>query len=184
MAAYCFQVLVCNLRMLDVPPAPPSIANDDAAVFVCLKKVRNGELRGCIGTFSPAPLHDQLRRYSQEAAFRDSRFSPIKSERELTELKCTVSVLHSFEPAASWKDWTIGVHGIQISFLQQYRGTFLPSVAKEQGWDHKETLEYLVKKAGYKGRVDETLLSGIEVKRYQESTACATFDDAKKMFDF
>ena len=29
-----------------------------------------------------------------------------------------------------------------------YRGTFLPEVAKEQGWSKEETLKYLLQKAG------------------------------------
>ena len=32
-----------------------------------------------------------------------------------------------------------------------YRGTFLPNVASEQGWDQVTTLEHLVAKAGWKG---------------------------------
>lgn len=39
------------------------------------------------------------------------------SHREVAALSCTVSLLCAFERAASWRDWTIGVHGLIIEFL-------------------------------------------------------------------
>ena len=44
------------------------------------------------------------------SALRDRRFAPITLQ-ELAELQCTVSLLHSFERAAAWDAWQIGVHG-------------------------------------------------------------------------
>lgn len=172
MARYCFDVVKAKLNKLPVPAPPPTIPNDNSPLFVCFKTV-DGDLRGCIGNFGAHPLHEQLRNYAQAAAFTDSRFSPI-SEKELPKLKCTVSLLHSFEPITSWNDWVIGVHGIQIAFSGKH-GTFLPSVAPEQGWDHITTMKHLVRKAGYNGSVDEALLQQIQVTRYQESSAYVKF---------
>ena len=48
------------------------------------------------------------------------------------------------------------MHGIKVTFVKdsrQYSATYLPGVAAEQGWDKFQTLESLVKKSGYKGRI-------------------------------
>ncbi len=50
-------------------------------------------------------------------------------------MECSVSVLHSFEPARDIFDWSIGAHGISISFVhnkKRYHSTYLPYVAKQQ----------------------------------------------------
>ena len=44
------------------------------------------------------------------SALRDRRFAPIEA-RELPQLKCTVSLLSGFEPAAGPEDWEVGTHG-------------------------------------------------------------------------
>lgn len=51
-------------------------------------------------------------------------------------------------------DWTLGKHGIRISFSyhsRRYGATYLPDVAKEQGWTKEETLISLMRKAGWGG---------------------------------
>ncbi len=63
-------------------------------------------LRGCIGNFSPLPLHDALKDYALISAIQDRRFDPIDIY-ELDELQCTVSLLTDFEPAAHAKDWEV-----------------------------------------------------------------------------
>lgn len=41
------------------------------------------------------------------SAMKDSRFLPIEIN-ELPSLRCSISLLHSFTPADSWDDWTVG----------------------------------------------------------------------------
>ncbi|KAH9955550.1 AMMECR1 domain-containing protein [Russula dissimulans] len=72
-------------------------------------------LRGCIGSFDPQPLRTGLEEYALLSAFRDHRFRRVEL-RELPSLECGVSLLTDFESATSYLDWTLGVHGIQISF--------------------------------------------------------------------
>ena len=51
-------------------------------------------------------------------------------------------------------DWTLGTHGLRISFTHRNRrhgATYLPDVAVEQGWSKEETVESLMKKAGWDG---------------------------------
>ncbi|ORC88436.1 ammecr1 [Trypanosoma theileri] len=176
MAAYCFAVIVSKLKNEPIPQVPQGIPNDPSPIFVTLKTL-NGNLRGCIGNFSAEPLHDQLKNYAIAASFEDSRFPPVELN-ELPSLRCSVCLLHSFEKADNWKDWVIGVHGIRIRY-QVYGATFLPSVMREEGWDHLQTLQHLLAKAGYRGEVTEAILNQVEVTRYQESKASVEFASLK-----
>ncbi|PGH18664.1 hypothetical protein AJ80_04412 [Polytolypa hystricis UAMH7299] len=116
---------------------------------------RNGHksLRGCIGTFEPQELADGLRSYALTSAFGDTRFSPIPSSL-LPSLSCSLTLLSSFEPCADALDWVLGTHGLRISFIHRGKrlgATYLPDVAVEQGWTKEETLESLMRKAGWDG---------------------------------
>ena len=185
MAAYCFAVVESSIASRECPNPPPSVSSMNAScpIFVCFKQAKSGQLRGCIGNFASKPLLSQLVTYAKAAAFEDRRFSPVK-QNELADLKCTVSLLHSFEKAQSWDDWEIGTHGIQIEFLNAYRGTFLPSVAAEQGWTKEETLRFLVQKTGFRGGIGKGLeLQDILVERYQESSACCTYAEAQQLLN-
>ena len=110
-------------------------------------------LRGCIGTFDPLPLETGLQSYSLTSAFEDTRFSPIPSTL-LSSLSCSLTLLAGFEPCQDAMDWVLGRHGIRISFTYRSRrhgATYLPDVAVEQGWSKEETVESLMKKAGWDG---------------------------------
>jgi hypothetical protein len=51
-------------------------------------------------------------------------------------------------------DWELGTHGLRISFVyrsRRYGATYLPDVAVEQGWTKEETVESLMRKAGWDG---------------------------------
>ena len=66
-------------------------------------------------------------------------------------MSCSVSLLTNFEEAKHALDWEVGKHGIEIEFehkKKSYGSTFLPEVAKEEGWDQKTTLQYLIRKSG------------------------------------
>lgn len=94
-------------------------------------------MRGCIGTFASELLSFNLAKYAEIAAFEDRRFSPIKLS-EVTQLEVNVSLLSNFEEITDPLDWEVGTHGIEIEFKNSgrtYRGTYLPNVASEQGWD-------------------------------------------------
>lgn len=67
-------------------------------------------------------------------------------------------------------DWTLGVHGLRISFeynKRRYGSTYLPDVAKEQGWTKTETMVSLMRKAGWNGRSSEWDQVDLKVVRYQ-----------------
>lgn len=82
-----------------VMPPPGDLApeyREKAGVFVSLKK--NGELRGCIGTFSPCTenIVQETIANAVAAASRDPRFSPVRPD-ELEGLAYSVDVLSSPE---------------------------------------------------------------------------------------
>lgn len=172
---YCFSTISAALGKEAEPRAPASCEGLSCALFVTLDKLshRSGayELRGCIGNFSPGPLGDMLRRYSLHSAFRDSRFDPVEAD-ELPLLRVGLSIITDVEPApGGWRDWEVGKHGIIIDFGgadgREYGGTFLPMVAEENGWDHKTTVDRLVRKAGFRGPVNAALRDSLRVQRYQ-----------------
>lgn len=146
-----------------------------APLFVTWDK--NGNLRGCIGTFQPQEIESGVRRFALTAGFQDSRFPPIKAS-EIPSLEVSVTLLANFTPIKKWDDWTVGDHGLKLTFSyggQYYSGTFLPSVAPEQGWDQLLTVWNLLRKADFgnvlKSRTAEFYQKGLdegwlELERY------------------
>jgi AMMECR1 domain-containing protein len=69
--------------------------------------------------------------------------------------------------------WTLATHGIHITFHSptgtRHSGTYLPEVAPAQGWTKEETIRSLVRKAGYRGKVEEgdEVWNGMQVKVYE-----------------
>nr|POE98230.1 uncharacterized protein CFP56_64823 [Quercus suber] len=111
-------------------------------------------LRGCIGTFEARALEAGLDEYAKISAFDDTRFAPIPASL-LPSLSAHVTLLTNFStPTRDPLDWTVGIHGLRISFTlrgRRYGSTYLPDVAKEQGWTKEETLSSLMRKAGWSG---------------------------------
>lgn len=92
------------------------------------------------------------------------------SQKELPYLTASVSFLSDFEEIDGPLDWDVGKHGIEIEFVvddRTYRGTYLPHVASEQGWDQTEALNSLLRKAGYKGTLDDVIDKFSLIRRYQ-----------------
>jgi AmmeMemoRadiSam system protein A len=71
-----------------------------AGVFVSIKK--NGQLRGCIGTFEPtrANVAEEIIYNAVSSATDDPRFSPVRAS-ELPELDYSVDILTRPEPVSS-----------------------------------------------------------------------------------
>ncbi|KAJ2924975.1 hypothetical protein H1R20_g12161, partial [Candolleomyces eurysporus] len=164
---------------------------------------RAPHLRGCIGNFSPMPLHEGLAEYALISAFNDSRFRKIEKS-ELESLECGISLLTDFEDGESYLDWTIGVHGIYITFphpsllpssseapsplssggtapplkaKHTFSATYLPDVIPDQGWDKIEAVDSAIHKAGWSGRITEDLRRGIKLRRYQSRKCTVGWDD-------
>ena len=122
-----------------------------------------------------------------------------------------VSLLTDFEDAASYLDWTVGTHGIQISFnppstspsasdapsplssaisllsrpltsssfgaRRTLSATYLPEVAPDQGWEHIDTIDSAIRKAGWNGRISEDLRRSVRVRRYQSRKCVVGWDE-------
>lgn len=121
-----------------------------------------------------------LREYALTSALNDSRFSPI-SRDEYPLLHCAVSILTHFEPCSSYLDWVVGVHGIRIEFLNE-RGarrsaTYLPEVAHEQGWNHTQTLDSLLRKGGYRATITPEMRKSVQVTRYRSEKLTLHYND-------
>ncbi len=111
---------------------------------------RKGELRGCIGQIVPKmPLGEAVAAMAQEAAFRDPRFTPVRSE-ELDDLKIEISVLTPLQKIDSTDEIQVGKHGILI-VRDASMGLLLPQVATEYNWDRNQFLEHCCLKAGLPG---------------------------------
>eukprot|EP00977_Amphora_coffeiformis_P004365 scaffold926_cov163-Amphora_coffeaeformis.AAC.3 len=181
-------------------PLYPRAADVKCPLFVTWDIWRHGrwELRGCIGSLQPLVLDQGLPKYALTSALQDRRFQPILPT-EVPHLRAKVSLLVQYEPCAHVYDWTAGVHGIIIEWTEEipessiknvvgygaevpkthhtrrYSATYLPEVAAEQGWDTRQAVESLIRKAGFTGPVADELLGRIKCTRYQSSKCAADF---------
>ena len=180
MCCYCFDVLALQLNAGGRPAKAPSFSNHKYPLFVTWKIGRERHLRGCIGTFSPKHLHQGLKEYTINSAFNDNRFQPVKWE-EVPRLECTVSLLTNFEYGKDHLDWEIGIHGIQIEFVNHNgdikTATYLPEVAPDHGWSKIETIDSLLRKGGHKGQISESVRRTIRLMRYQSEVCTVTYSE-------
>uniref|UniRef100_A0A1I8HWY5 AMMECR1 domain-containing protein n=3 Tax=Macrostomum lignano TaxID=282301 RepID=A0A1I8HWY5_9PLAT len=180
MCYFCFDVLRSYLGMMkgEALQQPVTFSNDSYPLFVTWKIGQDHRLRGCIGTFSNMSLHSGLREYAVSSALKDSRFAPV-SRDEVARLHCSVSILIDFQDASHYRDWIVGVHGIRIEFSnergQRKTATYLPEVAKEQNWNHVETIDSLLRKGGYKSVITEQVRASIRLTRYRSEKITASY---------
>ncbi len=111
----------------------PKLAGADfSGAFVTLRKL--GQLRGCIGTFSPSGTLPETIAEMAVAATRDPRFlhMPIQPA-ELGEIDIEISILSPLRRTQDPLSLELGKHGVYIK-RGHMSGCFLPQVATEQGW--------------------------------------------------
>jgi uncharacterized protein (TIGR00296 family) len=112
---------------------------------------------------------------------------PINA-KEVPSLECSVTLLTDFEPIKDPMDWQIGKHGLRINFThsgRRYGSTYLPDVAKEQGWTKDETMVSLMRKAGWNGRKDEwRKVADLKVVRYQGRKASLGYPEWREFRDW
>mmetsp|Transcript_15077 Transcript_15077/g.22995 ORF Transcript_15077/g.22995 Transcript_15077/m.22995 type:complete len:246 (-) Transcript_15077:2059-2796(-) len=198
MCYYCFDVLVNELldpnRCGKGPQSKLAALNPQymeklsesvqTPLFVTWEKRKSLDdytLRGCIGTLSPRPLESAIGDYALNAAFKDRRFNPI-GLHELSHLRVGVSLLVDYENCNHVFDWEVGVHGVIIKFtdprdMMMYSATYLPEVAIEQKWDKAQTIDSLIRKAGYSSVIDEKFLESIRCRRYKSSKCRVSYQE-------
>jgi AMMECR1 domain-containing protein len=85
-------------------------------------------------------------------------------------------------------DWTIGTHGIRISFTFHGRrlgATYLPDVALEQGWTKEEAIVSLMRKAGWSGKKEDwRKVLNLELVRYEGKKVNLNYKDWKEFRDW
>jgi len=160
---------------LPAAAAEPGHAALDApgATFVTLRQ--SGDLRGCVGTLSAVrPLADDVRLHALAAAFRDSRFEPLRVE-EFAQLEIEVSLLEPAQPLAAGTEAEVhgalrpGVDGVVLEW-RGCRATFLPQVW-EQLPQPREFLDALKCKAGLAADfwAEDLRLSRYRVRKFTQA---------------
>jgi AmmeMemoRadiSam system protein A len=136
-------------RYLTSGASEPVTAKRDAALdqrggaFVTIRK--NGELRGCIGTFEASmPLWQAIPERTLAAATADPRFAALRAAEGPVSIE--ISVLTPLKRLASWHEFRLGDGAVLM--LGENAGTFLPQVASEMHWSRQQFLENLARKAG------------------------------------
>jgi AmmeMemoRadiSam system protein A len=140
---------------------PEEMINQKAGVFVSLKK--NGNLRGCIGTFIPTQenIAQEIIKNAISAAVDDPRFSPVTIS-ELGDLTISVDVLSPPEEISDISGLDPKKYGAIVSSGYK-KGLLLPDL---EGVDTaEEQVDIAKRKAGI--YPDEKVkLYRFEVKRY------------------
>jgi AmmeMemoRadiSam system protein A len=150
-------------KILKPPVSPSPEMSGKAGVFVCIKK--QGELRGCIGTFTP--VYDSIAMETImnaiSAATKDPRFQPVQ-EDELNGLNYSVDVLTSPEKVSGIGDLDPKKYGVIVQSGHR-RGLLLPDL---EGVDSAEDQIRITKlKAGILPGEDIEI-SRFKVRRYNE----------------
>jgi AmmeMemoRadiSam system protein A len=105
---------------------PGEMLNKQAGVFVSLHKA--GQLRGCIGTISPAQTNiaEEIIQNAVSACAHDPRFSPVRPD-ELPEIECSVDVLGEAEDVDSMDALDVRRYGVIVTSGHK-RGLLLPAL--------------------------------------------------------
>lgn len=124
---------------------PPGLLEPRGGIFVSLH--RAGDLRGCIGRMEAAmalaPLVDEM---AIAAATSDPRFSPL-CEADLDGLDVEISLLGPLVPIDGPDDLVLGRDGVLVRG-SGHTGVLLPQVAAAWGFDRREFVEQVCRKAG------------------------------------
>ena len=130
LAQLAIEAFIRDGIVIEPPDDPTGILALRAGVFVTLRK-SGGQLRGCIGTIEAerSNVACEIVHNAISAATRDPRFPPVSTD-ELLELKYSVDVLSTPEPARGPEDLDPAVYGVMIETLDGFRrGLLLPRIA-------------------------------------------------------
>ena len=145
----------------------PREMRSPAGAFVSLH-MRDGELRGCIGTIQPRcdSLAEEIIENAISAATRDPRFPPV-TPAELAELEISVDVLTEPQPIDSIRDQDPKRHGLIVQSKRDAwkRGLLLPDLETIDTAE-KQLHHTRVYKANITDPNEPVQLFRFEVKRY------------------
>lgn len=135
-----------------------------AGVFVSIHE-KNGDLRGCVGTFMPTHdnLADEVIDNAIAAAARDPRFYPIQPA-ELDNLEISVDVLSEPEPISSEQELDPQVYGVIVTdYGGHRRGLLLPMLEQVKTAAQQVAI---AKQKAYIGPNEPVKLLRFRVQRY------------------
>jgi AmmeMemoRadiSam system protein A len=161
LAHEAIEVYLKEGRIMESPEMLTPEMKEEAGVFVSIHK--DGELRGCIGTFEPSQpsVAAEIIVNAISAATRDPRFEPVQEE-ELKDLDISVDVLTSPEPVDSKEQLDPKKYGAIVQRGGR-RGLLLPDL---EGVDTAEQqIEICRMKADIRAG-EKVRLYRFEVKRY------------------
>ncbi len=164
--------ILSHLGLAPAPDLPSAGAlGEERGAFVTLHA--RGALRGCIGTFAPhGSLAATVARMAVAAASEDPRFRAIAAG-DVPELDVAISALGAPHPLADPRAVEVGRQGLIVK-RGFHRGTLLPKVAVEQGWNAEEFLRHTCLKAGLPPRAWEerdVTIEAFEAEEFGESPA-------------
>lgn len=116
-------------REISVPSGyPQEMLIQKAGVFVSLH-LKDGSLRGCIGTYTPSRnnLAQEIIHNAIAAATKDPRFPPVTAE-ELPQIQFSVDVLS--EPKSVPNNFPLNpkIYGLIVATADGRRGLLLPDI--------------------------------------------------------
>ncbi len=127
LARNAVETYVKSNKIIDIPNGlPSSFTQEKKGVFVSIHK--DGELRGCIGTFSPSYscIGEEIIRNGVAACSEDHRFDRVMPY-ELDDLEYSVDVLSPFEKIESKSELDPKKYGVIVQSGYK-RGLLLPNL--------------------------------------------------------
>lgn len=137
-----------------------AVLNEHLGAFVTLTEL--GELRGCVGyIFSEDDLIKTIYNAARQAAFHDTRFSPLR-QYEVEVIQIEISVLSEPFKMKSYDEIELGKHGLILNDAGG-RALLLPQVPVEHELNRDEFLNALCQKAGIKSSLWKERLLNIDM---------------------
>jgi AmmeMemoRadiSam system protein A len=144
---------------------PATLTEHRAGVFVTLHK--NGDLRGCIGTFKPTKknIAEEIAANAISAAFCDTRFQPLE-KKELDQVKIEVSVLKPRQEIKSKEELDPKKYGLIIETPEKKCGLLLPDIEGIETVDQQ--IELASQKCGVEYSKEKHKLYRFTVEKHAE----------------
>jgi len=162
LARASLQYFLDKNRIVPVPDHLAEVLKGRAGVFVSLKK--QGQLRGCIGTFAPTrpTIASEIIHNAISAGTADPRFEPVE-QGELGEIDISVDILEAPQAIDSIDKLDPQKYGVIVSKGNR-SGLLLPMLEGVDTVD--EQLSIALQKAGI-GSEEEIELYRFTVTRYK-----------------
>jgi len=166
LAKLAVESYICEGKIISPPEdLPAEFKNQRKGTFVTI--TRNGNLRGCIGTYLPTKnnIAKEVISNAIAAATEDYRFGPIQRE-ELALLSYTVYVLSEPRKIKDLKELNPKKYGIIVKTIAGSKtGILLPDL---EGIDSiEQQVAIACGKGGINPTIERVIIYRFEVKKYQ-----------------